>query len=89
MNEDNFKARVQAVKELTALFRVERMVHLAASVAAFVLLGVTAIISLKQGASPALTTLLFGSSGVIGYTASRLLLMWTKAMGLVLKGGGQ
>ena len=86
-NED-FRARVEAVKDLTALFRIERMVHLGASVAAFILLFVTACLLMLQkgGASPALLTLLFGASGVIGYTASRLLLMWTKAMDLVLKG---
>ena len=86
MPDEDLVARTEAVVKLTALFRTERLVYLAATGLAVAILLITAIVMLvnKQAGTPELT-LLFGSSGIIAFTVNRLLLMWTTAMQSVLK----
>lgn len=77
-------ARMEAVERLTKLFRLERMVHLGVtSVSLAMLLVVAGVLLAKGEAGPAELTGLFGSSGLITYSAGRLLVMWNQALRLV------
>lgn len=73
--------RLEVVKELTNLFKFERMVYLVITVLSFFMLLSSAVSLMVKGqAGPAELTLLFGSSGSITYTAGRLLFMWNEAL---------
>jgi hypothetical protein len=75
---------MDAVERLTALFRLERLVHLLITTSALVLLMISAGRLLYLGqAGPAELTGLFGSSGLIAYSAGRLLFMWNQALRLL------
>jgi hypothetical protein len=80
----DLSARVEAVERLTRLFRMERMVYLAITcISLLMLLSSAAILILNKKAGPAELTGLFGSSGLITYSAGRLLVMWNQALQLL------
>ena len=84
MPSDDLTARLQAVERLTKLFRPERIVHLLVTALALVLLvGNAAVLIVRREAGPAELTLLFGSSGLITYSANRLLFMWNQALRII------
>ena len=84
MPESSISGRMDAVERLTALFRLERMVHLGVTSLSLVLLLICAGVLLVKGtAGPAELTGLFGSSGLITYSAGRLLFMWNQALRLL------
>ncbi len=73
----DLKARMDAVERLTKLFKVERMVHLGVTTVSLAMLLVSAgVLLLKGQAGIAELTGLFGSAGLITYSAGRLLVMW-------------
>lgn len=75
---------MDAVERLTKLFRLERMVHLAVTGLSLLMLLTSAGVLLYEGkAGPAELTGLFGSSGLITYSAGRLLVMWNEALKLL------
>ena len=79
-----FSARLEAVERLTQLFKLERMVHLGVtSISLLMLLASAGVLLLKGKAGPAELTGLFGSSGLITYSAGRLLVMWNQALQLL------
>ena len=81
MADPNLDARLQAVERLTTLFRLERMVHLSVTCISLVMLLASAGFLLYQSqASTATLGALFGSSGLITYSAGRLLRMWDQAL---------
>jgi hypothetical protein len=85
MSEQDLDRRVQAVERLTALYKPERTVHLiATSTSLLVLLGTAAAMLYQRKAGPAELTLMFGSSGLITYTAGQLLRMWDKAISVIV-----
>lgn len=78
---DNIEQRMEVVEKLTRLFKVERMVYLGVTVISLImLLGSGASLIIKGEAGTAELSLLFGSSGLITYTAGRLLFMWNEAL---------
>ena len=80
----DMKARMDVVERLTNLFRLERMVHLGVTSLSLVMLLASAGVLLYKGkAGPAELTGLFGSSGLITYSAGRLLFMWNEALKLL------
>lgn len=80
----DLRARMDAVERLTTLFRLERLVHLAVTSLALAMLLISAGVLLYKGkAGPAELTGLFGSSGLITYSAGRLLYMWNQALRLL------
>lgn len=84
MPPDNLSARMDAVERLTKLFRLERMVHLAVtSISLLMLLLSAGVLMYKGKAGPAELAGLFGSSGLITYSAGRLLFMWNQALQLL------
>jgi hypothetical protein len=78
---ETLQVRVEAVKQVTELFRMERMVYLSATGISLAMLITSAIVLMvRNQASNAELAALFGSSGLITYTAGRLLFMWNQAM---------
>ncbi len=81
---------MDAVERLTKLFQLERMVHLAVTSLSLVMLLTSAGVLLYKGkAGPAELTGLFGSSGLITYSAGRLLYMWNEALKLLAGTGAE
>lgn len=78
---DDIKQRMEVVKELTNLFKFERMVYLSVTVLSLIMLiGSALSLMIKDQAGAAELTMLFGSSGLITYSAGRLLFMWNEAL---------
>jgi hypothetical protein len=87
MPDQELQDRMDAVERLTNLFRMERMVHLIVTTVSLVMLFTSAArLILKGEAHTPELGLLFGSSGLITYSASRLLTMWNQALSLVAPG---
>ena len=84
MPRSTITTRMDAVERLTELFRLERFVYLAVTIIALVMLLTSAGVLLykKQGDAAELAGL-FGSSGLITYSAGRLLFMWSQALRLL------
>lgn len=79
--DDNFRQRLEAVERLTKLFRTERMVYLITTmISLLMLVGSAMSLMVRNQAGTAELTMLFGSSGLITYTAGRLLYMWNEAL---------
>jgi hypothetical protein len=86
--KDRVQQTVNAIKELVALFKTERLVYLGITLISVSVLIVTAITLLLKSESQENTIAimgLFGSSGGIVYSTGRLLRMWSEAMQLVQK----
>ena len=84
---DELDERLKAVERLTALYWPERFVHMIATAASLlVLLGSAGAMIYKGQAGPAELTLMFGSSGLITYTAAQLLRMWDRALSVIAVG---
>jgi hypothetical protein len=76
--------RVSAVRQVTELFRTERLVYLGLTTVAVLLLLASALgLILQKSGDPATLTLLFGSSGLITVSLTRLLKMWDRALDLL------
>jgi hypothetical protein len=88
---DDLEKRFILVVRLTRLFQPERIVHLSVTSISLIMLLASAGSLLIQGkAGSAELTGLFGSSGIITYTAGRLLAMWSQALRvLVGESGGR
>lgn len=77
--------RLDAIKQLVALFRFEKAVYLAIStLSALMLLGAAAVLLLRKDYDVPVLAALFGSSGLIAYSLGRLLRMWDQAITAVL-----
>jgi hypothetical protein len=80
----DLEGRLKAVERLTEVFRFERIVHLSVTLASLAILLASAVVMFwRQTDGIAEVSILFGSSGVITYSASRLLRMWSDALALV------
>lgn len=87
MPDPKLLEKLEAVERLTHLFRAERMVHLGVtSISLVMLLSSAGVLMLKGQAGAVELTMLFGSSGLITYAASRLLHMWNQALSIVASG---
>ena len=77
---------INEIKELLSLFRLERIIYIIISVSAFIALLFCAIFILfkNQDNYPAILGL-FGSTGGVGYTTSKLLKMWGDAIEYITK----
>ncbi len=82
---DDIDKRVRAVERLTRLFRAERFVYLSVTFLSLALLLTAAALMIYQKKAGAVElTLMFGSSGLVSYTAGRLLNMWNQAMKIIV-----
>lgn len=69
-SRDELEARLAAVERITRLFRLERVVYLGVTVLALAMLLLSAGMLVWKGtAGPAELSMLFGSSGMITYSA--------------------
>ncbi len=86
---DDLEARLRVVERLTELFRFERMVYLCVTFLSLIVLLASAIwVVWRDGpAAPALVPF-FGSSGLITYSAGRLLRMWDEALKRIVPEAG-
>jgi hypothetical protein len=76
--------RLEAVERLTALFRLERIVHLIVTTLSLALLFTSTAIQIAKGqAGRVELTLMFGASGLITYSTGRLLVMWNQALEVI------
>lgn len=90
MPDDEITSKMDAVERLVEMFYVERMVHLAVTTISLVMLLGSALYLIGYqivGTSGtewerlyALLSALFGSSGLITYSTTRLLKMWDQAL---------
>jgi hypothetical protein len=86
MADSEFSARVQAVKEITSLFRFERFVYLGIVGICLLIFVVAIFIATKRGEiGPVELTSIFGSGGGITVMTGRLLHMWNRAIALLEK----
>ena len=84
MAERDIEARTAAVERLLQIFKLERLVYLAATSVAFLIVIVAAVSMLRErGVDPTSLTLVFGSSGITGYSANRLLKMFNDALAMI------
>ena len=89
MDPAELEARMEVVERLTALFKAERLVHLAVTTVSLAILIASFLVLLyRKQAGQAELTMMFGSSGLITYSASRLLYMWTQAVRIIVTGNG-
>ena len=87
MAETTMEERVDAVERLTKLYKPERTVHLVATTSSVIILLVAAVMMIYSGkASTSELGLMFGSTGIAGFTAGQLLKMFDRAM-TVIAGG--
>jgi len=90
--EKDYTSDVEAIEKITALFKAERMVYLCVTIVSLVMLLVCAGITIfvHGERNEAVLGMLFGSTGLITYSTSRLLHMWDQAMDILKahKGGG-
>ena len=78
---DDIKERMEVVRQLTELFKFERMVYMGICILSLVILiGSTLFLFISDRGGYAELTLSFGSSGLITYSTGRLLFMWNEAL---------
>lgn len=81
MVDTGFTSKVDDIGKLLKYFHLERIVYLISTITSFIILIACALVLIiKQEEDYTSIFGLFGSSGVISYTASRLLRMWTDAV---------
>jgi hypothetical protein len=87
---ENLRDRIRALKEITALYRLERLTYLCFAIAAFVMVLVCLVVALTQEEHASTLWGAFGASGIIAASCSRVIVMWEKAVAIILqkeKGG--
>lgn len=81
---NEIEERVRAVERLTHLFRAERLVYLSVTALSLALLLTAAAFMIRdRKAGSAELTMMFGSSGLVTFTAGRLLNMWNQALKII------
>ncbi len=87
MTETTLEERMNAVERLTKLYKPERTVHLIVTAASLlILLGAAGMMVYSGDATTTELGLMFGSSGMVTYTAGQLLKMWDKAVSIIVGG---
>jgi len=87
---ESLRDRIRALKEITALYRLERLTYLCFAIAAFIMVLVCLVVALTQEEHASTLWGAFGASGIIAASCSRVIVMWEKAVAIILqkqKGG--
>lgn len=92
MDESDIKNMREVLDWLIDKFRLERIVYLIATGISIIMLFVSAILLIiQQSTSPEILVLLFGSTGLIGYSVNRLMRMFDQTLEIIasskVKGG--
>ncbi len=78
---DDIKERMEVVRQLTELFKFERMVYMGICILSLIILiSSTMFLFFRDRGGYAELSLSFGSSGLITYSTGRLLYMWNEAL---------
>ena len=87
MSEDDLAGKVEAIKSLLGVFKLERMVYLTVTVLSLLILFASAIRLLMQDErdDAALVFIVSGSGGIL-YATGRLLRMWSDALRMLSPG---
>ena len=84
METEELRARAEILERLLDRFRVERTLHLTLNVLSFIALFTAfGLMIWRKTVGLAELLLLFGSSGLIAVSSSRLLLMWHHALKVI------
>jgi hypothetical protein len=84
MPKDPIDTRIDAVRQLLALFRMERVVYVIVTLLSLAILFYCAVRMLQQPDSDVTVIVsIFAGSGGILYTTGRLLKMWSDALHLL------
>lgn len=83
MSDGTIQERLNAVRELIQMFRVERFVYLFTAILSLIVIFYFGVQLLSRQADSASIAAVTGSGGAITFGMSRLLVMWTQAMRLV------
>lgn len=94
LGDPTLAERLQVVERLVQLFRMERIVHLLVTTISLAMLLTSAALLIyrsgaETGAHVTALTGLFGASGLITYSANRLLRMWDQALHVLQVSKGQ
>jgi uncharacterized RDD family membrane protein YckC len=85
MNENELKDLREVLDWLIDKFRLERIVYLIATGLSIIMLLTSAILLIiKQGATVEILIMLFGSTGLIGYSVNRLMRMFDQTLGIIV-----
>jgi|KBSMisStandDraft_5_1062788.scaffolds.fasta_scaffold1632452_2 hypothetical protein len=90
LTPEEMRARIEAAKQITQLFNLERYVYVACCGIAVLLLLTNAVLMMMKGGTIDRTALglLFGASGFITYSIGRLIFMWNRVVDLILSDAG-
>jgi hypothetical protein len=84
MAANDLSDRVAAVKEVTKLFKVERLVYVSIIVVCLLILLGSVVAGLVRGKMGyAELTPMFGSGGAVAFLCGRLIHMWNRTMSLL------
>ena len=84
MDEKELKGLKETLNWLIDKFRLERMVYLAATGLSVIMLLVCAtLIIIDKGANIEILVMLFGSTGLIGYSVNRLMRMFDQTLEVI------
>ena len=84
MSESELADKVAAVKEVTALFRVERIVYVCIIAVCLLIFLLSVIFALMRGQIGYLElTPMFSSGGAVAFMTGRLIHMWNRTMSLL------
>lgn len=87
---NNFTDKIEAARQITALFQMERYAYVSSCAIAVGLLIFCAIMVMRaEPTNYAVLGSLFGSGGLITYSVGRLIFMWNKVVDIVLMEGAQ
>jgi hypothetical protein len=84
MNSNDLSEKVEAIKQINELFKLERYLYISISVVSLLILLVAAgwgVYAKEVGAAE--VTTMFGSAGGFTVATGRLLRMWNRAMSLL------
>ena len=82
----NIDKKVNAIRQLLTMFKIERIIYLSVTILALIVLFVCAIyLLLSQEGTKEIPYVigLFASGGAVTFTCSRLLKMWSDAIQLI------
>lgn len=90
MTANSYQDRIDAIRELLALFRLERTVYLVITIfSLFILLTCAVVLMFRNTVGTPELIGLFGSSGGITYSTGRLLKMWSEAINVLQPGNSR
>ena len=84
MTKNDLSERVEAVKQITALFNFERVVYVSIVVFCLLILLGSVVAALVRGKMGAVElNLMLGSGGGVAFMTSQLIRMWNRAMSVL------